>query len=932
MVESVLAAGGLALAPCAAYGSAASQAGAVTRLTAPSASTQTLSKAGSSTFKTFSSPASKSFRAQKAASHTLRNNIAPSGTTIYASTIPGCVPATANGTQADPYCTIQLAVNAAVPGDTVDVLGGIGYVDSTGVTVTTSDLSIVGIGDQAWIQPYSPSGAGKPGIVLNGVTGVTISNLMVTMDSPYPSGIEVIGSSDVTIDSSYVSGSGYNPAISIDGASSNVTVSRTYVEQTMGTIPVPGIAVASGAKNVTIAGDVLSKVGIAATGVSGLDVVGDTIQRACVSAIDIEGSSSGVYLENNLLEDTNLTTDGAYGGYQAECVGAGKGWAPDVTVASAAAAGTTADYNDFYVYGNDATAPYDWAGTTYATPAAFQAGTAQGSHDTLDTKEAWSTYLRPNEGLSADMLLITGSAAIGSANTAAPGELSTDFFGKGPYNCRGAVQFIPTNPNMTVSLSGADISAFGVSVTASVANATGSVFLDFDWGDGSLHTSGFNQDGAGTWTSTHSYHKLGTYTVTVTATDVSGDVIANSMQVPTAGSDYVAYGPVRILDTRSGTGTSGVVGKVAPHGTLKLPVVGAGTPGAPIPAGTTAVVLNVTVTNPGAAGFVTAYPNQDPAGGALSVPSTSNLNFGPGQTVANLTVVPVGKDGVVDLVNASTGGTDLIADVTGYFTGQAGDGYTALTPYRLADTRTGAGVTAGKIGAGGSAAIQVAGTGGGALPTSGVDAVALNVTVTNPAGNGFLTVYPDDGAIPNASNLNFGPGQTLANAVVVPVGADGAIRVYNGSPSGAADVVIDVVGYYDAAATSAYMPVVPTRAFDTRALGQGKLLKNYYIPWNFSASDRTITGFVLNATVTNPDGPGFLTVGPDPNSLAAYQNGNAVAPTPPDSSSLNWATGQTIPNLVQASTGANGIIDFFNLGGWGATDLVVDAFGYYQNS
>ncbi|MEU7607634.1 hypothetical protein, partial [Streptomyces sp. NPDC041003] len=73
----------------------------------------------------------------------------------------------------------------------------------------------------------------------------------------------------------------------------------------------------------------------------------------------------------------------------------------------------------------------------------------------------------------------------------------------------------------------------------------------------------------------------------------------------------------------------------------------------------------------------------------------------------------------------------------------------------------------------------------------------------------------------------------------------------------------------------------------------------------------------------------FLTVTPDPNTIDDYDNGTETWPTPPNSSNLNWTKGDTVPNLVQASTGANGIVDFWNQG-WEDIDLVVDLFGLYQ--
>jgi hypothetical protein len=66
--------------------------------------------------------------------------------------------------------------------------------------------------------------------------------------------------------------------------------------------------------------------------------------------------------------------------------------------------------------------------------------------------------------------------------------------------------------------------------------------------------------------------------------------------------------------------------------------------------------------------------------------------------------------------------------------------------------------------------------------------------VTNPTGAGFLTAWPSDAPRPTASDLNFVPGQTVPNLVVVKIGADGRVNLYN--LTGTTDAVLDVVGYY----------------------------------------------------------------------------------------------------------------------------------------
>jgi hypothetical protein len=71
--------------------------------------------------------------------------------------------------------------------------------------------------------------------------------------------------------------------------------------------------------------------------------------------------------------------------------------------------------------------------------------------------------------------------------------------------------------------------------------------------------------------------------------------------------------------------------------------------------------------------------------------------------------------------------------------------------------------------------------------------VILNVTVTEPATAGFVTVYPCGLTRPTASNINFVAGRTVANAVVATIGGNGEVCLYT---STATHLVADVNGYY----------------------------------------------------------------------------------------------------------------------------------------
>jgi hypothetical protein len=479
----------------------------------------------------------------------------------------------------------------------------------------------------------------------------------------------------------------------------------------------------------------------------------------------------------------------------------------------------------------------------------------------------------------------------------------------------------PNTSAMTLSLAGKTTSAYGVQVTSNVAQATAGVVLTATvaWGDGTTSTAQGTaaSDGTAAIDSTHTYAKTGAYRVSVTVSDGT-DSVSNYVDGYTSGTSYTAYGPTRLLDTRYGTGAPKA--KVPSHGVVKLKIAGNGA----IPDGVGAAVLNLTVTNALKSGFITAYPD------GYDRPTASNVNFTAGQTAANLGLVPVGGDGYIDLYNSSGSTVDLIADINGYFGLTSASYYQPLTPFRLADTRYGTGTPKAQLAPHTSIALTVAGAGHG-LPTSGVSAVALNMTVTNTKSSGVLTVYPDGVATPTASNLNFVSGQTIANATVTPVGSDGKIRVYLNSGQ-AADVIVDVVGYYSTSAKAAFVPYVPSRLVDTRDPNDptyGPLTPDSYVYLGMTAGQPDIPGLVLNTTVANTKGNGWLGIAPDPNTMAAYDNDTAVWPPAPTSSTLNWTHGQVVPNLAQVSTGANGIVDLWNRS-TGDTDLIVDMFGLYQ--
>lgn len=385
------------------------------------------------------------------------------------------------------------------------------------------------------------------------------------------------------------------------------------------------------------------------------------------------------------------------------------------------------------------------------------------------------------------------------------------------------------------------------------------------------------------------------------------------------GGGLQALSPARLLDTRTGTQTVDNryvgTGPVGAGGSLDIQVAGRG--GVPA-TGAAAVVLNVTATGPTATTFVTVWPT------GTSRPNASTLNATAGQTVANSIIVGVGADGQVSIYN-DAGDTFLVVDVAGWFA--TGSGFTPTTPARLLDTRaqtatidgTYAGI--GALGAAGALDLKVAGRGG--VPGAGATAVALNVTATAPSATSFVTVWPTGAARPNASNLNVAAGQTVANLVVVGVGAGGQVSLFN--ESGDVHLIVDVVGWFGAG--GAYQAITPARIADFRAGGatvdgqfSGDVVlapgesRPIEIAGRAGVPAAAVAAVVLNVTITEPTGPSFITVWP---------GGTGQ----PNASNLNVAAGQTVANAVVVKVGANGEINVFNESG--QSRLIIDIEGWF---
>ena len=256
-------------------------------------------------------------------------------------------------------------------------------------------------------------------------------------------------------------------------------------------------------------------------------------------------------------------------------------------------------------------------------------------------------------------------------------------------------------------------------------------------------------------------------------------------------TDQVRFEPVapfRLVDSRIGKGTKRLrAGEVV---TLDV-----------ADSSVKAVSANFVAADPAGFGYITAYNC------TAQRPDVSTLNFRPGEFVANQAVVPL-KDGKMCLFSLVN--TDVVIDVNGYFHDGATSSFNPVPPQRLLDSRA-AGQQ--RLEAGQERVLTVAGD-GKAAPAAATG-VSLNVTVEQPAGAGYLKVYPCGlPAGTEISTVNYAAGEIRPNSVVVPVDDAGRICLRS---LVATDVIVDYTGYFSDDTGLDFLPLDPIRLFDSRS-------------------------------------------------------------------------------------------------------------------
>ena len=344
----------------------------------------------------------------------------------------------------------------------------------------------------------------------------------------------------------------------------------------------------------------------------------------------------------------------------------------------------------------------------------------------------------------------------------------------------------------------------------------------------------------------------------------------------TAATDtFHATTPVRIVDTRSGLGGSRLPGDCR----MIIPIRSL----AQVPDTAVAVSVNITAVDAATGGYLTAFPC------SAGRPLASNLNARAGAPVANLALLPVDVNG--DICVYAQPATDLVVDLLGWF-GPSGRGLQQLTPNRVVDTRNGGG----PVIAGTELVVNLSGRVGGSVP------VALNVTATESAAQGYVTVYPCGTTRPNASNLNLVPGRDIANHVSVGTDASARVCIYTQATT---HLVVDLLGRFDGPLR--FSAGTPKRLRDTRDSGAANAAGSVL---RLAVGTRAVAA--VNLTATGASDRGFAT---------AYDCASAR----PLTSNLNFSPGVDVANVAIVGASGGELCIYTNV----ATHLVVDLLGTF---
>ncbi len=395
---------------------------------------------------------------------------------------------------------------------------------------------------------------------------------------------------------------------------------------------------------------------------------------------------------------------------------------------------------------------------------------------------------------------------------------------------------------------------------------------------------------------------------------------AAAAAVTPGASFYTPMEPVRLADTRT----------YAPYASaykvfwnrisdriIRIQVAGANG----IPAIANAAVISIGVIGNGQPGWVRATP-----AGQDSFVANVSLNAAD-RVVTNLATVKLSSSGYIDIKGLNP--NNVVIDISGFYTPtstkvRGGRLQLLSTVYRVADGTP--------IGHNRTLTVTVP-----QVPTSAI-AVVVNLTAKQPEAAGYVTAYPTGSPVPDAANVNFGPGETRAAGAIVKLGQTKGVPAFDVFVIGGTKFIADVSGYITGPGDhetdeGLFVPVEPVRLLDTRrrsdvtlAGGKRRLwpgwTRPFKIPNGVLGFPRAVGGVVpvvgvaMNVTSAASMGPGFVTVLPAQTLRREVSNLNISR------------AGQTVSNHVisQASTAG---IECYSLSG---SHMVCDVAGWYVGS
>ncbi|HET8594992.1 MAG TPA: CHAP domain-containing protein [Intrasporangium sp.] len=371
-----------------------------------------------------------------------------------------------------------------------------------------------------------------------------------------------------------------------------------------------------------------------------------------------------------------------------------------------------------------------------------------------------------------------------------------------------------------------------------------------------------------------------------------------TVAVPTP--SYQLAQPARILDTRTGLGAPKAV--LPAGGAVTVQVAGrAGLPST----GIGAVLVNVNVMTPAAAGYLTVHAS------GTTQPNSREVSYGAGGTVTKLVLARVGTDGRIRIYTSAR--TDVSADVVGW--SPVGGYVSGGAPVRVLDTRTGLAAPKARLAAGGTLDLVVTGKAG--VPTTGAGSVLLDVSASAPSVGGWLTTWAKGTTRPGTPQVRYEAGRASTGLVQAKIGTGGAVSIHSTAQT---DVMVDVVGWLPTSADQ--IAVNPVRLLDSQsglgiaagrvAAGAAPLVK---VTGRAGVPTSGVKAVVATVTAVSPTAAGYLT---------AYASGTIE----PAYASVKYGSGQSVVNTVVVPVGVDGSI---RVRAGSAAYLKVDVLGYIRS-